>query len=37
MALAPIFGWWLLVLAVIVSVITISGWIFEFYRGDYAH
>ena len=36
-ALAPVFGWWLLVLAVIVAVITVSGWIFEFYRGDYAH
>jgi hypothetical protein len=36
-ALAPIFGWWLLVLAVVTGVITVSGWIFEFYRGDYAH
>ena len=36
-ALAPIFGWWLLVIAVVLAVVTVSGWIFEFYRGDYAH
>jgi hypothetical protein len=36
-ALAPVFGWWLLVLGVMVAVITVSGWIFEFYRGDHAH
>jgi hypothetical protein len=36
-ALAPVFGWWLLVLAVITAVVTVSGWIFQFYRGDYAH
>ena len=36
-ALAPVFGWWLLILGVMVAVITVSGWIFEFYRGDHAH
>ena len=36
-ALAPVFGWWLLVLGVMVATITVSGWIFEFYRGDHAH
>lgn len=36
-ALAPVFGWWLLVLAVMVAFITVTGWIFEFYRGDHAH
>ncbi len=36
-ALAPVFGWWLLVLGAMVAFITVSGWIFEFYRGDHAH
>ena len=36
-ALAPVFGWWLLIVAIMVSCITVTGWIFEFYRGDHAH
>lgn len=36
-ALAPIYGWWLLILSIMVGTITASGWIFEFYRGDHAH
>jgi len=36
-ALAPVFGWWLLVLGAMVAFITVTGWIFEFYRGDHAH
>ena len=36
-ALAPIFGWWLLIVGAMVSFVTLSGWIFEFYRGDHAH
>ncbi len=36
-ALAPIFGWWLLILAGMVAFITVTGWIYEFYRGDFAH
>ena len=36
-ALAPIYGWWLMILAIMVGTITASGWIFEFYRGDHAH
>ena len=36
-ALAPIFGWWLLILGAMISFVTLSGWIFEFYRGDHAH
>jgi Cytochrome c oxidase subunit IV len=36
-ALAPVFGWWLLVIAVAVSFATLTGWIYEYYRGDHAH
>lgn len=36
-ALAPVFGWWLLILGAMVAFITVTGWIFEFYRGDHAH
>lgn len=36
-ALAPVFGWWLLVVGVAVSFGTLTGWIFEYYRGDHAH
>jgi hypothetical protein len=36
-ALAPIFGWWLMIIAVMTGFVTVTGWIFEFYRGDYAH
>jgi hypothetical protein len=36
-ALAPIFGWWLMIIAVMTAFVTVTGWIFEFYRGDYAH
>lgn len=36
-ALGPVFGWWLSIVGVMVSFVTLSGWIFEFYRGDHAH
>ena len=35
--LAPVFGWWLLFLASGMGIFTITGWVYEFYRGDYAH
>ena len=35
--LAPIFGWWLLLLSIGLSCITVTGWLYEFYRGDHAH
>ncbi|MFP5282586.1 MAG: cytochrome c oxidase subunit 4 [Actinomycetes bacterium] len=37
LVLAPVFGWWLALLAVGFGTITLTGWIYEFYRGDYAH
>ena len=36
-ALGPVFGWWLALIGFGFSVITLTGWIYEFYRGDHAH
>jgi Cytochrome c oxidase subunit IV len=36
-ALGPVFGWWLMILGFGVGIITCTGWIYEFYRGDHAH
>jgi len=36
-ALGPVFGWWLMILGFGVGIATCSGWIYEYYRGDYAH
>ena len=35
--LGPIFGWWLTILGFGIGAVTLSGLIFEFYRGDHAH
>jgi Cytochrome c oxidase subunit IV len=35
--LGPVFGWWLFILGVGVGAITLTGWVYEFYRGDHAH
>ena len=36
-ALAPVFGWWLAILGFGFGAVTLSGLIYEFYRGDHAH
>lgn len=30
-------AWWLLVIAVGLASVTVSGWVFEYYRGEHAH
>ncbi len=35
--LAPVFGWWLMFLGFGFGVVTLTGLIYEFYRGDHAH
>ena len=35
--LGPVFGWWITLLGVGMGIWSVSGWVFEFYRGDYAH
>ena len=35
--LGPIFGWWLMIVGFGLSFITLTGLLYEFYRGDHAH
>lgn len=35
--LGPPLGWWLTLAGVGMGLWALSGWVFEFYRGDYAH
>lgn len=35
--MGPIFGWWLSLLGLGLGIWALAGWIFEYYRGDYAH
>ncbi|HWJ81285.1 MAG TPA: cytochrome c oxidase subunit 4 [Nocardioides sp.] len=34
---AAMTAWWLLVIGVVLGAIALSGWIFEYYRGEHAH
>lgn len=36
-ALGPVFGWWLLFLGAVLGSVALTGWVYEFYRGDHAH
>jgi len=36
-AMGPVFGWWLAILGAGIGGLTLTGWIYEFYRGDHAH
>jgi hypothetical protein len=35
--LGIVFGWWLFIACVGIGIVTLSGFIFEYYRGDHAH
>ena len=35
--LGVVFGWWLFIAGCGLGIITLSGFIFEYYRGDHAH
>lgn len=35
--LGPVFGWWLTIAGIGMGLWSVTGWVFEFYRGDYAH
>jgi len=37
LVLAPVLGWWLGFIAVAFGAITLTGWVYEFYRGRHAH
>ena len=35
--LGPVFGWWLTIIGFGFGAISITGLLYEFYRGDHAH
>ncbi len=35
--LGPVFGWWLMIIGFAFGAVTLTGLIYEFYRGDHAH
>jgi hypothetical protein len=35
--LAPVYGWWLMLIGLGFGFITLTGLLYEFYRGDHAH
>jgi hypothetical protein len=35
--LGIVFGWWLFIAGTAIGIVTLSGWVFEYYRGDHAH
>lgn len=36
-ALGPVFGWWLSLMGAAVGIWAVTGWCYEYYRGDYQH
>ena len=32
-----VLAWWLFIIGVVIGAVALSGWIFEYYRGVYAH
>ena len=35
--LGPVFGWWLMIVGFGAGALTLTGMLYEFYRGDHAH
>jgi hypothetical protein len=35
--LGVVFGWWLFIIGVALGILALSGWVFEYYRGEHAH
>jgi hypothetical protein len=35
--LGVVFGWWLFIAGAGIGILTLSGFVFEYYRGDHAH
>ncbi len=35
--LGPVFGWWLTLLGVAGTLWATAGWVYQYYKGDYAH
>lgn len=32
-----VLAWWLMIIGIVLGALALSGWIFEYYRGEYAH
>ena len=30
-------AWWLVIIGVVLGAVALSGWVFEYYRGEHAH
>ena len=35
--LGVVIGWWLFIIGAVLGAVTLSGWIYEYYRGVHAH
>ena len=35
--LGPVFGWWISLLGLGMGIWSLTGWVYEYYRGDYKH
>jgi hypothetical protein len=35
--LGVVIGWWLVVIGAVLGAVALSGWVFEYYRGEHAH
>jgi len=35
--LGPVFGWWISLIGLGVGIWSLTGWVYEYYRGDYKH
>ena len=35
--LGVVIGWWLVVIGTVLGAVALSGWVFEYYRGEHAH
>jgi hypothetical protein len=35
--LGPVFGWWISLIGLGMGIWSLTGWVYEYYRGDYKH
>ena len=35
--LGVVIGWWLAIIGAVIGFVTLTGWVFEYYRGEHAH
>ena len=37
MVMGVVIGWWLFIIGTVLGALALSGWVFEYYRGEHAH